>query len=665
MRVDLEPIVVTAERSENQLVESTVAIATMDRNDIERLPGKTLTDIVAMMPGIGFISRDGDGRDALVTVRGFYGGGDVEYLVVLVDGLPQNDVETGLVSWDAIPTANIERIELLRGGSSSLYGDAAIGGVLNIVTRNRPSRGGLASLSAASYQSYSGSVYVSETLASKQFEITGNYDKTEGFRNHKPRRTGSANARLRLIDTETWEVGIRSANSWRLVDVAGPLLNVEGADRDYITAAFRTDFAEERRNALTIEGTRKTNNLNWRSSITGLIRKSDTRNTLALAAQFADTRDRTLDARRVSISSAAHYTPKSDLTMVFGVDAGVHGYESVYRNPFPELFGPIASFGSGEVEHRGSAARRFVGVYAQAEYKPFERVSITTGLRADGLWNSFEAKEPSPDSTQSATHSAVSPKIGVNVALVRAARARLNLYATGGTSFKSPAIDQLYSQRTITYPTEFGILFVSTSNGDLKPQRGSHVEGGLYGSLAGRHGRAELSATVYRIDMRDELDVDLATFQLVNIGRSRHDGVELGLNYYHPSGLSAVTSYTMQSTTFRNGDYAGKYVKAIPRDLYSIGLTQRFMSGLGVGATVRGRGRTYIDDPNTAKLEHYTAVDANASYAVERFTFEFAVFNLLNAEYNTTGYPDPSGGELQFLYPAAGTTFRAGVRYAW
>ena len=659
MRVELPPVVVTAERFQNQLSESTTAIAKIDRFDIERMPGRSLTDIIATLPGIGFISRDGDGRDALATVRGFYGGGDVEYLVVLVDGLPVNDMETGLVAWESIPAANVERIELLRGGSSSLYGDAAIGGVLNIITRADARRGGAVALSGGSYDSYGGNAFVSEMLGDVPVQLSGDYERTSGFRADAKRENGAVNLRATIVQTENLQASVRSDNSWRALDLPGPM-QMDGSQSVDIVSG---DFLDESRNNLSVELRGRARKLSWRAVVGGGLRNAKGRNSLVLAPFFADRRERELNGKRLMLSVGTTIDLGRYAEVVAGLDAATSNYESTYYKVDATETGTELT--RGPVDEKGTASRTFAGVYTQLEIKPVESLTLSAGVRGDGLWNAFTPKSPSDGEDLSVTHSAVSPKLGANYEILDTGRNRLNAYVSAGTSFKSPALDQLYGQRNITVAFGEDVFDVSTSNGDLKPQRGKHIEAGLYGSLLGAAGRAELSATVYRIDMRDELDVDLATFQLINIGKSRHDGVELGASLYGLYGTTAFASYTLQSTTFRNGDLAGNFVKAIPRDLYSAGLAQSTPNGFVLSFSVRGRGRTFVDDPNTVQLDDYLVMDAKASYERGPIRAEGAVLNLRDEEYLTTGYPDPSGSDVLFVYPSAGRTLRLSLEYRW
>jgi outer membrane cobalamin receptor len=349
--------------------------------------------------------------------------------------------------------------------------------------------------------------------------------------------------------------------------------------------------------------------------------------------------------------------------VVAGVDAGAHENDSRYfKVTGPQL---LNESNLPPVDRSGNASRTFLGAYSQATLNPISLVTVTAGVRADVLWNSFTPDQPAVVDAQSVTHSAISPKLGVNFDLVDSKRATVNAYLAAGTSFKAPALDQQYGLRTITVAFGPDVFDVSTSNGDLAPQRGSQLESGVYGAYQGNLGRTELSLSVYRLDMRDELDIDLATFQLVNIGRSRHDGAEIGLNFNSPTGFAAFGNYTLQSTTFRNGDYSGNFVKAIPRDLYSFGTSFAFRNGLAVGAVGHGRRRTFVDDPNTVSLDDYLALDAQGSFSTSGFRLSLSVLNVLDQEYSTTAYPDPSGGDALFLYPAAGTSVKIGGTFSW
>jgi outer membrane receptor protein involved in Fe transport len=172
---------------------------------------------------------------------------------------------------------------------------------------------------------------------------------------------------------------------------------------------------------------------------------------------------------------------------------------------------------------------------------------------------------------------------------------------------------------------------------------------------------AELSLSVYQIDMTDEIDFSFETFSNVNIGESRHRGVESGLKLYVGSATTAFVNYTLQEVTFQFGENEGNYVKAIPRDFISSGVRAAHGSGVGGSVTLNTARRIFLDDANTIGLPDYTTVALRLSYEQRPFTLFGEAFNLFDATYSTTGFPDPAGEGVVFYYPAAGRVLQVGL----
>ncbi len=130
----ISEVVITANRYENKILNTGSAVSSLHLNELRTLPAETFSDALIYLPGIHIASTDGMGLDPQISLRGFYGGGEAEYVKVLVDGIPVNNLENGLANWNMMPLGQVDQVELLRGGSSPLYGDAAMGGVINIRT---------------------------------------------------------------------------------------------------------------------------------------------------------------------------------------------------------------------------------------------------------------------------------------------------------------------------------------------------------------------------------------------------------------------------------------------------------------------------------------------------------------------------------------------------
>src|SRR6185312_2194121 len=101
---------------------------------LSRQPLQRLTDGLRSVPGLIVINAGSMGDQPRLLMRGFYGGGETDYAAVLMDGVPLTTLATGLANWDVVPLAAVRAIEVVRGSSSALYGDAAVGGVINIIT---------------------------------------------------------------------------------------------------------------------------------------------------------------------------------------------------------------------------------------------------------------------------------------------------------------------------------------------------------------------------------------------------------------------------------------------------------------------------------------------------------------------------------------------------
>jgi vitamin B12 transporter len=127
----LDPVVVTATRQESRVSEVLADVTVVERAEIERNAGGTVIDLLAQQPGIQISTNGGPGTSASVYVRG----ARPDQTKVLIDGLPINSVDLAGSPLRFIPLANVERIEILRGPASTLYGADAIGGVIQIFTR--------------------------------------------------------------------------------------------------------------------------------------------------------------------------------------------------------------------------------------------------------------------------------------------------------------------------------------------------------------------------------------------------------------------------------------------------------------------------------------------------------------------------------------------------
>ncbi len=137
--VDLDALIVTASRGSETLGQSLASVSVITRDDIERLQAQDLSDLFAGLPGVSIANNGGVGKSTSLFLRGT----ESDHTLVMLDGIKIGSATSGSAAFEQIPVDQIERIEIVRGPRSSLYGSEAIGGVIQIFTR-RGSAGGAA-----------------------------------------------------------------------------------------------------------------------------------------------------------------------------------------------------------------------------------------------------------------------------------------------------------------------------------------------------------------------------------------------------------------------------------------------------------------------------------------------------------------------------------------
>jgi vitamin B12 transporter len=125
------PIVITATRTPTRVDETLAEVSVIDRAALDRAGGRTLAELLAQQPGVQFWSDGGLGKRSSVSLRGL----ESRHTLLLVDGVRVGSASVGAPAWESLPLAAIERIEIVRGPLSGLYGSDAVGGVVQVFTR--------------------------------------------------------------------------------------------------------------------------------------------------------------------------------------------------------------------------------------------------------------------------------------------------------------------------------------------------------------------------------------------------------------------------------------------------------------------------------------------------------------------------------------------------
>ena len=598
-----QEIVVTAERSAVPRDELTTATTVLARKDVEALPASNAAEVLALVPGVTMFSP-GSTIPATLTMRGFYGGGEADYARLLVDGTPLADAESNVSLWQQLHASDIERVEVVRGVASPVYGDAAFGGVVQLFTRTRPPGDWSVTLTGGSDATTEASAGAWLRAAEGDLALFADWRESDGDRPHSESEQGGARLRWRRDVSGALLSLSASARTHERHDPGPlPLARLGERDSDPLFAADRDDH-QRRQLAASVDAR------NWRASLhVSSKRGHATRTILLLPPLFADTASRSLSSGEAGASLQAH-------------GPSWHGGIDLARQHFDAEWFDDASLARTDV-HRDVAA-----AHATARLQLRQNVTAVAGARFDHL---------------SSGQRAFSPRLGLSMQ-----RGDTSFYVSAAHGFTAPTLEQLYDSRPLRL---FGSSF-TLANPDLEPQRARGVEAGV--TRQTRHGSVTVDGYFSRV--RDEIDFDAATFRYANIARSEHRGVEVALQPRH----AYVPRLTYAWTRVTNGANDAQ-LKNIPRHSATLLLPLRDVVTLFY---VWNSGR-FFDDAEQIAAPDTHALSLRAQRRLGRARVFVDVLNLTDARNAAVGYalPDLTGGLVGYAYPDQRRTLRVSVSF--
>ncbi|HZD86019.1 MAG TPA: TonB-dependent receptor [Gemmatimonadaceae bacterium] len=657
----LDTVVVTPERSATSIRASTVAVTVLSENQLRQLPVRSVAASLALAPGVVVLDANSVGGNPRIIARGFYGGGETDYLPALVDGVPIAALGSGAVNWDLLPRTGFGRAEVVRGGSSYMRGDGAVSGTLNLLTDAQPPNRSWR-VAGGAYGIRDATLLVDGVADSHRASLGFDHSASRGYRTHEERQASTLNGKLTRYGA-AGTLTLFGSTHFRTFDDPGPLPSTT-VDRRATNPFFRFDRASERVHRGGVSVSREVGNAIGSGYLVGEYSTANTIRTLPLSPDFADTKRRRTEAPRILSSVQFEVGDDSaDLRgrLVAGLDGSIGRFTSRYADVASgTLVEYAAANGATGAPGEPSRVTRAAGAaFASWQLRPLNPVRFALSTRVDNLRDVFTPSRTSAAPEVHTSHNAVSPRAALNLELPLPADRATNVYFSVGRVFKAPTLDQLFDDRAIPIP--FPPFSATVSNPLLSPQRGTSVETGFYSAWTIPGARLDISGAAYRERMRDELDFDVTSFRYVNIGRSFHRGVELGTKLTATSGALLFANLSRQSVLSESGQFEGRQLKAIPRTIVSAGADLVLWRGLTGGLLVTSLGGAFVDDANATPLPGYTRADVRVGVPMGPLRLTFDAMNALGRRYDATAFPDPAGSTITYRYPAAGRVFVLGL----
>ncbi|MFC0679753.1 TonB-dependent vitamin B12 receptor [Lysobacter korlensis] len=586
---DLDEVVVTANRAPVPVRDLIAPVEVIDRDAIVHSQARSLPELLRGRAGITVANQGGPGKLTSVFLRG----AESDHVLVLVDGVRIGSVTSGQAGFQDLPLELIERVEIVRGPRSSLYGSEAIGGVIQIFTRR--DTGGVAprlAFGAGSHDSYEASAGVGGRVGRGWFGADYGWTRSEGIDacrgagfpifagcfTTEPDRDGYERESLSLRG------GVELNEAWT---VQAHALRAE-ADNEYDGSFVnRSEIVQQ-----VVGGS-----VGWTPSETASITLSAGRN--------RDASDNLLGALDVG-----YFDTDRDI-------ATLQGNLVVGQ-------GQLLSAGFDWLRDR---------VDSDLEFARTERVNRAVFAQYLGDFGriDLQASARSDDNDQFGEHTSGNLAVGFDVTTT------WRLTASVGNAFRAPSFNDLY------YPFGFG-------NPDLEPERSRTVEAGV----AWRRGTTGIRLDLYRTSVDDLVAFDFDTFLPQNVQTARLRGAELTGNV-EIVGWNANASLSIVDAENRSADLYGLELPRRASQSARVELDRDF-GDVHLGVTAVAEGGRYDDLLNTRRVAGYGLLDLRAEYALSAdWRVQARVANVFDRDYETVAFYNQPGRTwfLTFRYAPA------------
>jgi iron complex outermembrane receptor protein len=625
----LQSVIVTATRFSEADCRTAANISVISREDIEKTPATNLTDLLATRAGINAMPIYGPlGLDATVDMRGF-GSTAGSNTLVLLDGQRISPTDMGTIIWSSIPLTGIERIEVVRGSGTVLYGDGATGGVINIITdkSGKPRASITATTGSFGYRGLDGSFAGgNEHLYGNLFVRSASLD---GYRQNSQQDQQAASGRVGL-KLERGEVFSDFAVYKESSGLPGNLL--------------QATYENDPRNSRKPYDTQRRDGYRIRPGVAyALSDKVDLETEVSFEHQTLNTDLVSSNWKSERIRDTLSFTPR--LRINHGL--GALGSETTVGVDYYDA--KVTSTNQNGPNQR--ATQKSSAFYLQNLTNLTSALSLTLGARQQRMKQSAYQDaypawfQPGMDGSASRTRSAY------DLGLTYGSGA-WQFFGKTGTTFRFANLDELFGYDNLAFRPVFA--------GDLKPQHGRTNEIGARVAQGSWSARAAL----FRTTLSDEIGYDASAGANVNLDPTRRQGLETEADWKLSSSVSAKVSYTYLDATFRSGAYAGKRVPLAPTHQGSILLTWDGGSVGQYGVLTRMVGkRAYGSDFNNSHgdLAGYATLDLQASWNFKPWTLKAQIANALDHKHAAfAGYSSTAG---LYYYPTDGRALFVSGRY--
>lgn len=641
----LEPIVVTPWGSEEYIFNVSKNVSVITKEDIENSNAKTLPELMGYKTGIVVSEFLGNPKGVNVDIRGF-GEASNTNLLVLIDGRRANQIDLSGVDWAQIDLNAVERIEIVRGASTVLYGDNATGGVINIITKKgyteKPTAKLGGGLGSHNYHTEYGTFQGYHNIIDYFFSY--NHKDEDGFRENNKYKSNDWFGRITFHPIEYFDFGtsvgyhrdkygMPGALYQRDLDLVGRRGTVNPDDKAKTEDIYLTGEPKVYM---------KLPNHKLTASVHGTYRRRESEglNIFTSPVFHGQTNHKinSGDIRPKLEVSSILWENRIDNNLVLGTDHFIAVDNIISGNLLT---------GRDDVD----ITKRTTALYIYDNIELFDRFLLNGGYRYEWLDYKFEQRGQATNNDRK----------GLNEwAFELGGGYKYNpfsqVYIDYSRSYRYPVSEEYYQSVTVFFGSTFGGL-----NPEIKQQVGHNLEVGIKDNSLKW---LQLNADCFWIDTKREIYFDPTNFTNTNYApRTKRRGfdIEARANLMDKR-LVPYVNYTYQRARFDGGVYDNNDIPLVPINKFSAGITAIPITNLTWNVVLNYSGsRFFISDQRNQvqKLNSYATVDTRLSYKWKALTFHAGINNIFNRKYTDYGVTNSTGSAITY-YPSQERRFEIG-----
>ncbi|MDD2949588.1 MAG: TonB-dependent receptor [Sulfuricurvum sp.] len=635
--VDLGDVSVTATRTERKVIDVPASIEVITQKDIKNSVAQSADELLKEVSGLDVKHSMGavtSGTSNKIVMRGF-GGTTEGRVLLLIDGVPMNDLYGGDIEWNRIPISAIERIEIVKGATSALYGSGAMGGVINIITKKPTNKAKTdVTLNYGSMNTKIGSLSTIGKVEKVGYFLSGDRTTSDGYNPETP-----ANTKSYTRDKGTKRDNLNGKLTYDPDGTSSLFLSGSYYDNQ-TTGTLPIDSFNpyyQKQKTYTAGYTKKFENDNEilvKAFIKDEFSSYDSANSAKTAVQYESSS--TNDDRGGTIQTTIPFTDNA----LFGTSTFVAGVD--LRQGSIDRFNHYIDGSGKNIKVEGK--QKYIGLFLQDEIFIGENWIINLGGRYDSWTNydghGYDSSLATTDTYYSSTSTnGFSPKIGIVNHLTDTTSFR----ASAGRAYRAPTLSDLYN----TFVSGSKIWY---GNPDLKPESVKSYEVGIDQKI---FDTGKLSVTAYQSDAKDFFYYITtppsggytAAQTKTNVGKVKIRGVEVDASYPFTDQIQVLANYTYNTSKIEeykeNTALEGKYLIEVPKHKGSISLLYANPNLIDTKISARYVGDRYSNDANTAEYKSYTLLDLKLSKKLgEHLEATLSVDDLFDRSY-TEYYVSP------------------------